>query len=220
MLTRYRRALLFLALASVIVLAIYAPEPEQPSRRVRESPSAAIDSTVSARAGEVNSGRPMLGDVPERNILGSSNADLFGTRSWQPPPPKVVAPPPGSLAPPPPPAQSYRFAGRLIQDGNVQLFVSKGDTPVAVKPGANLDGYVIESVSFNAIELVYPPSGHKERIFVPPTIPGDAPAVPAAMRAAPVASPVPMIPPTPTIPPKPFKPMIPPKPTIGVPLPR
>ena len=191
---------MFLALASVIVLAIYAPEPEEPARRVRGAPSAAIDAAASGGGSEVKRDRALLGEVPERNILGSSSVDLFGTRSWQPPPPKVVAPPPGSLAPPPPPpppVQSFRFAGRLIQDGNVQLFVSKGDTPVPVKPGAKLDGYVIEAVSANAIELVYPPSGHKERIFVPPSIPGDAPAIPAALRAAPVTPPIPMIPPKP-----------------------
>lgn len=191
---------MFFALASVIVLAIYAPEPEQPARRVRAAPSTAIDAASAGAAGEGKHGRTLLGDVPERNILGSSQVDLFGTRSWLPPPPKVVAPPPGSLAPPPPPpppAQSYRFAGRLIQDGNVQLFVSKGDIPVPVKLGANLDGYVVESVSSGAIELLHPPSGQKERIFVPPAIPGEAPAVPAAMRYAPVSPPIPMVPPKP-----------------------
>ena len=77
-----------------------------------------------------------LNGIPERNILGNATAALIGSRSWVPPPPPPTAavspadmqPPP----PPPPPPQAYRFAGHLAQDGNVQYFVSKGDTPIPV----------------------------------------------------------------------------------------
>lgn len=202
MLKRYRKALLFLALAGVIVLAIYAPAPDEPpAPRVKGAPPATAksDAAPAARAmSKGEAGRVPLSDMPERNILGNAKADLFGLRSWQPPPPppKIVAAPPDSPpATPPPPPQSYRFAGRLVQEGRVQFFVSKGDTPVAVKLGANLDGYVVESISETSIALVYPPSGQKESIVVPPGIPGDAPAVPVGLGT--------LTPPSPSLPPKP-----------------
>lgn len=202
MLKRYRKALLFLALAGVIVLAIYAPAPDEPpAPRVKGAPSVAkTDASPAARAapkGEVS--RTPLSDMPERNILGNAKADLFGQRSWlppPPPPPRIAAAPPDSpAAPPPPPPQTYRFAGRLVQEGRVQFFVSKGDTPVAVKLGANLDGYIVEAISETAIALVYPPSGQKENIVVPPGIPGDAPAIPVGLGT--------LTPPSPSLPPKP-----------------
>lgn len=62
---------------------------------------------------------------------------------------------------------TYRFVGRLLQDGKQQLYVSKGDTPVAIKQGDSLDGYVVESITSGEIALVYPSLGHKVKIAIP-----------------------------------------------------
>ena len=59
---------------------------------------------------------------------------------------------------------SYRFAGRLVQDGVAKIFVTKGDTPVAVKVGDKLDDYLVESIGSQSIALVYPPLGTKASI--------------------------------------------------------
>jgi hypothetical protein len=158
--------------------------------------------------------RGILSDIPERSILGDTKSDIFGSRSWQPPPPKVVAVPQAPPPPPPPPPMTYRFAGRFVQEGRVQLFVSKGDVPVAVKLGDILDGYVVESLSPSAIELVYPPLGHKTSIALPPVIPGEVP-VPVSRAPVPVAEPPVLKPgivaPTPAAPLQP-KPPVPLKP--------
>lgn len=61
---------------------------------------------------------------------------------------------------------AFRFAGRLVQDGVAKIFVSKGDTPLAVKVGDTLDGYLVESIGSNAIALVYPPLGTKASISI------------------------------------------------------
>jgi hypothetical protein len=206
MLKRYRKALLFLALAGVIILAIYAPAPDEPPTRVKGAPPVGTrnDAAPLARAAVKEQGsRTPLNETLERDILGNAKADLFGLRSWLPPPappPKVVASPVDVQPPvPPPPPQSYRFAGRLQQDGSVQFFVSKGDTPIPVKLGDNLDGYVVESIADNAIALVFPPSGQKESIVVPPGLPGDAPAVPVGKGSL-SPPPVPVLPPKPPLP--------------------
>jgi hypothetical protein len=203
MMKRYRKALLFLALAGVVALAIFAPAPEEPLAPVKGEPKAAVraDASPAARkaANEKSSGA-RLNEIPDRNGLGNAKADLFGTRSWLPPPPP---PKPVALSaevpapPPPPPPQTYRFAGRLVQDNKVQFFVSKGDTPIPVTLGSNLDGYVVESIAADRIALVYPPLGSKESIVVPPAIPGDAPAVPVGLGSLPVAPPALVVPPKP-----------------------
>jgi len=176
-------------------MAVFAPEPDgSPDKAPRatavrssKTSDAALPVQVAAKN---NSSAGVVTKIGERDSLGDIKVDLFASQSWQPPPPKVViAPPP----PPSPPLMPYRFAGRLVQDGKVQFFVSKGDTPIAVKLGDTLDGYVVESISASSIALVYPSLGHRESIAVPPGIPGENPALPAtaSVPAAPAAPPVP-----------------------------
>jgi len=187
-----------------VTLAVFAPPPDQPAARspsvaaARSANGADASSPKSVQA-QNSRGSELLREFPDRNILGNAKGNLFDTRSWQPPPKVVVTPPP-PLSPPP---MTYRFAGRLAQDGKLQIFVSKGDIPLVAKVGDNLDGYVVESITANSIVLLYPPLGHKEQIFVPPGIPGDAAA--AAGPMVPFVAP----PPSPGL-------AAPPKPQAGV----
>jgi len=64
----------------------------------------------------------------------------------------------------------YRFAGRMLQSGKEQIFVTRGDALIAVRPGDILGGYVVRSISSRAIELNHPSSGYKESIAIPPGI--------------------------------------------------
>ncbi len=47
-------------------------------------------------------------------------------------------------------------------------FVAKDGTPVAVKQGDSLDGYVVKSIGADAIMLGYPPLGNKAIIAMSP----------------------------------------------------
>ena len=188
-----RKTLLVLALAVVVGLAVFAPpssEPVGPTKATtatRNTKGTDASTPAPARAAVKKdsdaSSRPMLNEYPERGILGKPGADLFGTQSWVPPPappPKVVIGPPPPPPVPQPPEMTFRFVGRFIQDGKFQVFVSKGDTPVAVKVGDNLDGYVVEGVNASSISLVYPPLGYKMSIAIPPAFAVDnAPPAPA-----------------------------------------
>src|SRR5215213_8208327 len=76
--------------------------------------------------------------LPER-ALAESRAPLFSSQSWQPPPPKVVArpgPAPVPMAPPVP----YRFVGRMLQDGQLSVFLANGDSVITAKQGDTIDG--------------------------------------------------------------------------------
>ena len=197
MLTRKRKILLFATLAGMVGLAVFALAPYEPGR---SQTAASVSSSKSAgpsaptRVTEKDNRRVEIGsEFPQRGSLGDPKVDLFGPQSWQPPPPAVVAAPP---PPPTPPSMTYRFAGRLLQDGKLQVFVSQGDTPVAVKPGDRLDGgYVVESITAAAIHLIYPPLQHKVNIAIPPEFSAQgsaqaanapAPPLPAALGALPM----------------------------------
>jgi hypothetical protein len=83
----------------------------------------------------------------------------------QPMPPSVAQP--VAVAPPPaPPAQDYRFLGRVTgPDGSEQILVTRGEVPVAVNVGTTLEnGYVVESISADGLQLVYPRLGNKALI--------------------------------------------------------
>jgi hypothetical protein len=191
-----RKIVLFLALAVVVGLAVFAPPPGDPvgptkastAARNTKSADAPAPSRVATKKDSDAGSRPVLNEYPERGILGKQGADLFGTQSWLPPPappPKVVIGPPPPPPVPQPPEMTFRFVGRFIQDGKFQVFVSKGDTPVAVRVGDNLDGYVVESISTSAIALVYPPLGHKMNIAIPPAFAVDNAAPAPAFGALP-----------------------------------
>jgi hypothetical protein len=84
---------------------------------------------------------------------------------------KVVAP----TSPPPPlveamaPPVNYRYFGQMLDpDGTRLLYLSRGVVPLQVAVGDRLDdGYVVESVSEETIQLVYPPLGVRVQVPIP-----------------------------------------------------
>jgi hypothetical protein len=90
-----------------------------------------------------------------------------------PPPPKAVvaAPLPAEPAAPMAPPMNYRYFGQMRKpDGSHIVYLSRGNTPIQVAVGERLDdGYVVESVTEEGIQLVYPPLGVKAMVNIPPT---------------------------------------------------
>jgi len=86
----------------------------------------------------------------------------------------------------------YRFAGKLLQDGKLQVFLAKDDVVVPIRQGDTLDGaYRVESIGEAQITLLYLPLKHKESIPVNSSLPlAGAQAGPgaAAGSVAPVAT--------------------------------
>lgn len=141
--------------------------------------------------------------LPDRAPLGEPRAELFGPHSWQPPAPKDRA----ARAVPSVPPMPYRFAGKLVQQGQTQIFLSKDDSIIAIREGDTLDGaYRVESIGEAQITLVYLPLKHKETIPIYSSLPlagvqvQAAPAqvisqaTPGAAPSGPVAGPAPGVP--------------------------
>lgn len=87
-----------------------------------------------------------------QTVEGLAAADLFATRSWQPPPPSPP-PPPKPTAPPLP----FKYAGKLIEDKTVRIFLSQGTATTLVKQGDQLGNYDIERVTTSSVVLRYRP---------------------------------------------------------------
>jgi len=180
-----RKVILFTILAGVAAYAALDPRGEWllaghslPASTRTGEPGAAATSLQDAVAKE-GAGRFAL---RERAPLGDTQGALFGPRAWQPPPSQVAAKPPVPTAPPMP----YRFAGKLLQDGKLQVFLSKGDATIPVREGETLDGaYRVESIGEDQITLVYLPLKHKESIPVFSLIPSAGVQAQTAPQAAP-----------------------------------
>ena len=82
----------------------------------------------------------------------------------------MLAATPGAPSAPPLP---YRFAGRLVRDGTLQIFLARGDVAIPIKQGQILDGaYRVEAIGEDRVTLVYLPLNHKDSIalrYAPPT---------------------------------------------------
>ena len=149
--SRQRKIILFAILGGVVALVFLDPMSEKnvssPSSPVSSRPHGLNE--VTDRQGIAKAESRTLGlTLPEHRTLSETRSELFGSQSWQPPAPKITATPVVRTAPPLP----YRFAGKLVQDGKLQVFLSKGDVAIPIKQGEILDGtYRVESIGEDRI---------------------------------------------------------------------
>jgi len=195
-----RKAILFTTLFGIVGYLIVdsgdEPRPARspPSVSTGRAPGTTGTGEPRNAGAEQGAGRYAL---PERAALGAPNAALFGPQSWQPPVRQSVAPV-ATPAAPRVPAMPYRYAGRLLHEGQLKVYLAKGDRIFPIRKGDTLDGaYRVQSIEDTRITLVYLPLGRTQSIPVKSALPlaaapgdpavtgkgSDAPP-PAARRAA------------------------------------
>ncbi|MBI4204716.1 MAG: hypothetical protein HY527_06790 [Betaproteobacteria bacterium] len=159
----HRKAIVFTILGGVVAWVLLGPERDKSSAPSLSRTSTHAKTETMATPLEPKGGASSaLLALPERPALSEPVGALFGAQSWQPPPPKVAAPPPRA------PLMPYRFAGRVMHGGKLQVFLSRGDGVIPISEGQTLDGtYRVESIAPNGITLVYLPLGYTE--FIPVT---------------------------------------------------
>ena len=104
----------------------------------------------------------------KREISREPVPDVFAAKSWYvpPPPPKYVPPPP----PPPPPAPvppplPFGYLGKLVDHGEITVFVVFKGRNLAVKANEVIDStYRIDSVDARSMVLTYLPLDMKQTL--------------------------------------------------------
>jgi hypothetical protein len=163
-----RLALLTAALAGAGALAYTYSGDRQPAAR-----AAPARQVVAAAAGaQLAPEQPAGPALPSRGALAETDTPLFSSHSWEPPPPKVKAarpsPPPKPVAPPLP----YTFAGRMLQDGSVYVFLARGDRVITAKQGDMVDAlYRVDSITETQVALTYVPLNEKQTLGVVSSLP-------------------------------------------------
>lgn len=100
----------------------------------------------------------------QREPVEDAATDLFAAKSWYvpPPPPKPMPPPPPSAPPLP-----FAYMGKLIEDGQMTIFLTKQDRNYVVKTGDTIDGtYKVEEVSARMMTLTYLPLKIKQTLMI------------------------------------------------------
>ncbi len=111
-----------------------------------------------------------LAEAAAASASSVSGFDPFAGVAVTPPSPSPPAVSPALAAPPPPPpTQDYRYLGRMTgPDGSQQIILGRGETSISITKGMMLDnGYVVESISRDAVMLTYPSLEIRTSISIP-----------------------------------------------------
>lgn len=88
--------------------------------------------------------------------------------------PMMVAatPPPAPPTVPQAPPANARFLGSMVTpEGKKLVYLMRGDSAVPVAAGQRLDdGYLVESLTAEAVTLLYPASGLRVVVPIPPSL--------------------------------------------------
>lgn len=111
-----------------------------------------------AKAGEpADSDKPEA--LPQSLRFAQATADLFASQSWLPPPP-----PPAKPQAPQAPALPFRYLGKVLEGGDVLVFVGEGARTHLLRKGDALPGYEVADVTATDISFVYLPLRETQRL--------------------------------------------------------
>jgi len=171
----------WLLAASALAAAVALWWPDGVSRAVSRSEAAIVGSQAALNTvGEPvpsATGGALPATLPSHlptATLDPANFDPFVGAQPPPPPPPKPQPMPVVVAPPPPaptaPPLTYRYLGQMVDPSGKRLvYLGKGDKDVLVAVGTLLDeGYVVEAISADGIQLHYPPLDVRAVINIPP----------------------------------------------------
>ena len=121
----------------------------------------------------------------ERSPVGEPQGAPFDSHEWRSSSPgtaavAVVAPPP-PVAPPMP----YQFSGALVSEGQLQIFLAKGDSIISVGLGETIEGgYRVDAIDERQITLTYLPLEQKQVIPVSTSVSFAGARLPTAADSA------------------------------------
>lgn len=157
-----RRAILAGALVATVAAALMPDDPD-----TLPAPSAVAARSWrpanKAAAGSEGDGLPQLAvdklaQTPSREAV----RDAFEARSWAPPPAKP-APPPPPQAPPLP----FTYVGKIMEGGQITVFLARQDRSYVVKRGETLDGtYRVDEINAASMQLTYLPLDQKQTLAI------------------------------------------------------
>lgn len=167
---KQRWTVLILLLGLTLSATAWVSQHDEPDSAVAEAHAAQPEKhaaqTEDARKAQPAAHEPSVLNLEklQREPAEDAEIDLFAAKSWYvpPPPPKPMPPPPPSAPPLP-----FAYMGKLIEDGQVTIFLTKQDRNYVVKTGDTIDGtYKVEEVSARMMTLTYLPLKIKQTLMI------------------------------------------------------
>ncbi len=187
---RLRKAILFTVLVGIVGYLVVdsADDVRAPQRASRiaagDARNAGAPTTAAGEAAAPQ--RHARYALPQRPALGAPQAQLFGAHSWQPKTQPGAQARAAKPAAPRVPAMPYRYAGKVLHQGKLKVYLAKGDEVFAVQQGETLERvYRVESIEDTRIRMLYLPLGRTQ------TIPVESVLTLADGKRAPAAAPAP-----------------------------
>jgi hypothetical protein len=90
-----------------------------------------------------------------------AKADPFAPKSFAPPAEAAPPQPPAKPAAPPLP---FAYLGKVIEDGKLAVFLSRGEESLSVKAGDTVGEYRVDAVTENEIRFTYLPLKTKQSL--------------------------------------------------------
>lgn len=153
--TNRQRLLLYATALATVLAAIFAPPREETVQPSRAQSASILDANTSVLATPAKTGF-----LPKkRNGLTGEPGNLFQVDRPPPPPKALAARPAKPVAPPLP----YVYMGKMLERGELTIFLTRQDKPYVVHAGDVLDNqYRVDAIHPPVVELTYLPLKQKQ----------------------------------------------------------
>lgn len=164
-----RHAVLALALVASAALVYFdggalAGDTASVDTVVEPAPRRAPVPASSAPASSLSGGASLLAQTPRADLFGAHDDVLFGSRDFTPPPPPA---PPAPDAPTGPPPLPFSYIGKMLGDGQWQVFLGRGAEALVAREGMVIDGrYRVERVAPPVLTLTYLPLNQQQQLDI------------------------------------------------------
>lgn len=162
-----RWALLLSLLATSVASAIMAPnegEDKTGAAAHKPAPERHRETHAATSPAELQLEPLQRSAAAESESANENERDIFPRQSWYvaPPPPKPVAPPP-----PAPPPLPFTVLGKMLENGQPQVFLNKQERTMVVREGDVIEGtYRVESILAPTMTLTYLPLNMQQTISI------------------------------------------------------
>ncbi len=165
---RTRRVALGLALVATLAATAWVGQPEEDAGGAVEPVVTRPPLRPGAQPAPGASSEAITLTRLKREISAAPMRDLFASKSWYvpPPPPKYVAPPPPPPAPPPaPPPLPFVYLGKILDSGEITVFVAFNGRNIAVKANEVIEStYRVDAIDPRSMVLTYLPLDMKQTL--------------------------------------------------------
>lgn len=148
-----------LAVVTLVAVAGVVTGREKPALEVIEQRVERPKAVASVAGVDID-----LSKLDRSEVLAPQN-DPFARRSFAPAPAQQASAAPAAPAAPPLP---FRYFGKVIENGKLEVFVMRGDDVLSIAAGQKIDAdYRVERISDTAISFTYLPLKTQQTMDLP-----------------------------------------------------